>query len=37
MPTLAQVELRPNTSNEDIQAVIRAVYKQVLGNAHLME
>jgi phycoerythrin-associated linker protein len=37
MPTLAQVELRPNTSNEEMQAVIRAVYKQVLGNAHLME
>ncbi len=31
------VELRPNATEEDIQVVIRAVYKQVLGNAHLLE
>ena len=31
------VELRPNSTEDDLQAVIRAVYKQVLGNAHLME
>jgi phycoerythrin-associated linker protein len=32
-----QVELYTNASEEDLQAVIRAVYKQVLGNAHVME
>lgn len=31
------VELRPGFSESDLQTVIRAVYKQVLGNAHLME
>lgn len=31
------VELRPNASEEDLQAVIRAAYRQVLGNAHVME
>lgn len=31
------VELRPNASEEDLQIVIRAVYKQVLGNAHVLE
>jgi phycoerythrin-associated linker protein len=31
------VELHANASEEDLQAVIRAVYKQVLGNAHIME
>jgi phycoerythrin-associated linker protein len=31
------VELRANASEEDLQAVIRAVYRQVLGNAHIME
>ena len=31
------VELRPHTSEDDLQTVIRAVYKQVLGNAHIME
>ncbi len=31
------VELRPGTTEDDVQTVIRAVYKQVLGNAHLME
>lgn len=33
----AAVELRPNASEEDLQVVIRAVYKQVLGNAHVLE
>jgi phycoerythrin-associated linker protein len=37
MATLTSVELWANSSNEEVQAVIRAVYKQVLGNAHLME
>jgi phycoerythrin-associated linker protein len=31
------IELRPNASEETLQVVIRAVYKQVLGNAHVME
>ncbi len=31
------LELRPNTSEEDLQIVIRAVYKQVLGNQYVME
>ena len=31
------VELRPNATENDLQIVIRAVYKQVLGNAHLLE
>jgi phycoerythrin-associated linker protein len=31
------VELRPNATEDDLQAVIRAVYRQVLGNAHVME
>ncbi|MDJ0617466.1 MAG: phycobilisome rod-core linker polypeptide [Calothrix sp. MO_192.B10] len=31
------VELRPNATEDDVQAVIRAVYRQVLGNAHVME
>jgi phycoerythrin-associated linker protein len=31
------VELRANATEADLQAVIRAVYKQVLGNAHIME
>ncbi len=30
-------ELWPSSSNEDQEAVIRAAYRQVLGNAHLME
>ena len=30
-------ELRPNSTESDLQIVIRAVYKQVLGNAHLLE
>ncbi|NJM69844.1 MAG: photosystem I reaction center subunit XII [Scytonema sp. RU_4_4] len=31
------VELRPNASEEELQVIIRAVYRQVLGNAHIME
>jgi phycoerythrin-associated linker protein len=31
------VELRPNATEEDLQSVIRSVYRQVLGNAHVME
>jgi hypothetical protein len=31
------LELRENASEDDFQTVIRAVYKQVLGNVHLME
>ena len=30
-------ELRKNASEEDLQAVIQAVYKHVLGNHHVME
>jgi len=30
------VELRPNWSEDDAQAVIRAVYRQVLGNDYVM-
>ena len=33
----APVELRPNSSSEELGIVIRAVYKQVLGNPHIME
>ena len=31
------IELWPNSSLEDVQTVIREVYKQVLGNPHVME
>ncbi|QYO66413.1 phycobilisome rod-core linker polypeptide [Leptolyngbya sp. 7M] len=31
------VELRPAASEAELQTVIRAVYRQVLGNRHLME
>jgi Phycobilisome Linker polypeptide len=31
------VELHPNTSESELQTLIRAVYKQVLGNAQLLE
>ena len=31
------LELWPTSSLEDIQTVIRAVYKQVLGNPHVMD
>jgi phycocyanin-associated rod linker protein len=33
----APVELRPNWTQEDAQTVIRAVYRQVLGNDYIME
>jgi phycocyanin-associated rod linker protein len=33
----APTELRSHASNEDIQGVIRAAYRQVLGNEHLMQ
>lgn len=33
----APVELRPNWTAEDADVVIRAVYRQVLGNAYVME
>lgn len=35
--TADAVELRPNFTEDDLQTVIRAVYKQVLGNAYLLE
>lgn len=31
------IELRKGSTEDDLQTVIRAVYKQVLGNQHLME
>ncbi|NEP01797.1 MAG: photosystem I reaction center subunit XII [Symploca sp. SIO2E9] len=31
------LELRPYATEDDLQTVIRAVYKQVLGNEHLMD
>ena len=31
------VELRNNATEDDLQAVIRAVYRQVLGNAHVLD
>ncbi len=31
------LELRPNSTEDDLQQIIRAVYKQVLGNQHIME
>ncbi len=38
MATLTmQLELRPDSSIDDIQTIVRAVYKQVLGNPHVME
>ena len=33
----APVELRPNSTEDDLQNVIRSVYRQVLGNEHIME
>jgi phycocyanin-associated rod linker protein len=33
----APVELRPNATQENIEAVILAVYQQVLGNPHLLK
>jgi phycocyanin-associated rod linker protein len=32
----ARVELRPTATKEDVQNVIRAIYRQVLGNDYLM-
>lgn len=34
---LEPLEYRPGDSETDFEALIRAVYKQVLGNAHVME
>lgn len=31
------IELRPNATEDDLQVVINAVYKQVLGNMHVMD
>ena len=31
------IELRSNATEDELQSVIRAVYKQVLGNIHVME
>jgi phycoerythrin-associated linker protein len=31
------IELHSNASEDDLQSVIRAVYRQVLGNAHVMD
>lgn len=31
------VELRPNATEDDLQSVIRAAYRQVLGNAHVLD
>ena len=31
------LELRPNFTEDDLAVIVRAVYKQVFGNAHLME
>ena len=31
------VELRPNFTEDDLQIVIRAVYKQILGNAYILD
>lgn len=31
------LELWPTSSSEDVQIIVRAVYKQVLGNPHVME
>ena len=37
MSSSTALELWPTSSSEDTQIVIRAVYKQVLGNPHVME
>ena len=34
---VAAIELLPGSSEEEVEIVIRAVYRQVLGNAHVME
>ena len=31
------LELRPNATEDDVQDVVRAVYRQVLGNAHVLD
>ncbi|MFN6465450.1 MAG: phycobilisome rod-core linker polypeptide [Nostoc sp. DedVER02] len=31
------IDLWPSRSNEEVETVIRAIYKQVLGNAYVME
>ncbi len=33
----SRTELRSNASEEDVQTVIRAAYRQVFGNAHIMD
>lgn len=33
----SRVELRPDATEEDVQAVIRAAYRQVLGNDYIMK
>jgi phycoerythrin-associated linker protein len=37
MATMTPVELWPTRAAEEVQTIIRAVYKQVLGNPHVME
>jgi phycoerythrin-associated linker protein len=37
MATMSPMELWSTSAADDVQAVIRAVYKQVLGNPHVME
>jgi phycoerythrin-associated linker protein len=37
MATMTPMELWPTSDRDEVQAVIRAVYKQVLGNPHVME
>ena len=37
MASQTTLELWPNGSLEEVQTIIRAVYKQVLGNPHVME
>ena len=37
MATMTKMELWPNRSVDDVQAAIRAVYKHVLGNPHVMD
>jgi phycoerythrin-associated linker protein len=34
---MSSLELWPNRSATDVENIIRAVYKQVLGNPHVME
>ncbi|NEQ29405.1 MAG: photosystem I reaction center subunit XII [Leptolyngbya sp. SIO4C5] len=34
---ISPVELRPNASRDDVEMVIRAVYRQLLGNDYLMQ